>query len=303
MRLNFLTIVPLLFITSEGSAQSSVTDIDGNSYQTVDIGSQTWIKENLKVTHYLNGDVIPTITDDAQWINLTSGATCNYHNVASDYGKLYNFFAVSDPRGLCPDGWHVPSDLDWTTLIVYCGGEGTAGSVLKESGTTHWSAPNAGTTNESGFTALPGGWRWYVSGSFSGQGDAGTWWSSTASNNDESYTREMYYDDNSVPSNTDKKIGGNSVRCVKANINGINNVKDALNLSVYPIPSTDDLYIHCNSTQLINIEIYNLMGVCVLQKVIDSTIRHIDISSLPSGSYLLRVKSVEAHAQTMIIKE
>ena len=141
---------------------STMTDIDGNTYTTVKIGDQWWMAENLKVTHYRNGEEIPNITDNTEWANLTSGAYCDYdnnpNNVAT-YGRLYNWYSIEDSRDLAPDGWHVPSRDEWQTMIEYLGGDGIAGGKLKESGTEHWLSPNEGATNESGFSALPSGMR------------------------------------------------------------------------------------------------------------------------------------------------
>jgi len=163
-----------------------VVDIDGNNYQTVKIGDQVWMAENLKVTHYNNYDPIPNVTDSAQWISLRTGAYCSYDNLAENaeiYGHLYNAFAIMDQRGLCPAGWHVPSKDEFKILLDTLGGWEIAGGMLKESGWSHWEVPNTGANNRTGFTALPGGNRtkkgfrnkqWYCylwSSSISG-----SWW-------------------------------------------------------------------------------------------------------------------------------
>ena len=163
---------------------NTVTDIDGNVYQTVKIGDQWWMAENLKVTHYRDGTEIPEITDDGTWAGLSSGAYCNYDNDdnnADTYGSLYNWYAVTDSRNIAPEGWHVPSDAEWTTLTTYLGGESVAGGKMKETGTTHWTSPNTGATNESGFAALPGGYRSDGDGGpgyFGGEGNYAYFWSS-----------------------------------------------------------------------------------------------------------------------------
>jgi uncharacterized protein (TIGR02145 family) len=135
---------------------------------------------NLKVTHYNNGDVIPNVTDQTTWNGLTTGALCAYNNDQTNvktYGYLYNYYVISDPRGICPSGWHVPSLAEFETLSQSCGGDAVAGGALKEAGTTHWRAPNTGATNSSGFTALPGGVR-FIEG-FMGLGDGDDFWSTT----------------------------------------------------------------------------------------------------------------------------
>lgn len=139
-----------------------VTDIDGNVYQTVLIGTQTWMAENLKVTHYRNGDTILNVAERIEWKDLNYGAFCFYGNDSiydEIYGLLYNWFAVDDNRNIAPEGWHVPSDTEWQILIDYLGGDAVAGGKMKDSGTRHWISPNEKATNEYGFTALPGGYR------------------------------------------------------------------------------------------------------------------------------------------------
>ena len=162
---NFIhTCMCLLFVVVGLSCKKStpndpntVTDIDGNVYKTVKIGNQTWMAENLRTTKYRNGDPIPLITDAGAWSNLGSGA---YHGPffadKLEYGNFYNWFAVSDPRNIAPEGWHVATDAEFTELASFLGGNAIAGNKLKETGTTHWNNPNSG-TNESGFTALGNG--------------------------------------------------------------------------------------------------------------------------------------------------
>jgi uncharacterized protein (TIGR02145 family) len=155
--------------------------IKANSQNTVKIGNQTWTTKNLDVSKYRNGDEIPHVNDPLSWSRLTYGAWCYYENVDSNgttYGKLYNLYAVLDPRGLAPAGFHIPSDKDWTTLTDYLGGKEEAGVKMKEAGSTHWPRPNTGATNSSGFTGLPGGYR-DDNGSFFSMGVNGFWWSST----------------------------------------------------------------------------------------------------------------------------
>lgn len=205
---NILTIIFSVFLLIGISYSQTMTDIDGNIYQTVTIGTQVWMAENLKVTHYRNGDAISNITDNTEWSNLTTGAYCNYdndENNATTYGSLYNWYAVNDSRNIAPEGWHVPSDVELQTLVDYLGGSGVAGGKMKETGTTYWNRSNTGATNESGFSALPGGSRhsprWVQSdslvtskkdiivisygagdGTYSYMGDLAYFWSSTEYN-------------------------------------------------------------------------------------------------------------------------
>jgi len=199
-----------------------VIDVDGNIYRTVKIGAQVWMAENLKVTHCRNGDAIPNVTDATEWCNLTTGAYCNYANNASNadtYGSLYNWYAVSDSlsdsRNVAPAGWHVPSDAEWQTLVDYLGGEAVAGGKMKEAGTIHWNSPNIGATNESGFSALPGGYR-----NYGGYGDVGShayFWSSTDYDSYSASSRSLnlsYSSPNVFRDNYSRQIG-HSVRCVR----------------------------------------------------------------------------------------
>jgi uncharacterized protein (TIGR02145 family) len=167
--------LPMLVEMEKAADLGSVTDIDGNVYHTVAIGAQVWMVENLKTTRYRNGDPIPNITDDTQWSNLLTGAYCDYNNDPNNstiYGKLYNFYVVTDNRNVAPDGWHVSTDAEWSTLLTYLGGRSDDALKLKETGTTHWMSPNTG-TNITGFNALPGGSR------NQGKGWVGRWWTST----------------------------------------------------------------------------------------------------------------------------
>ena len=142
--------------------QSRREDIVPSSCIDVTIGTQIWTSCNLNVDTYRNGDPIPQVTDATTWANLTTGAWCYYNNSSANgtvYGKLYNKYAVDDPRGLAPLGYHIPTDTEWNTLITYLGGTSVAGGKMKEAGTLHWQSPNTGATNISGFTGLGSGFR------------------------------------------------------------------------------------------------------------------------------------------------
>ena len=168
---------------SERSFYTGVVDVDGNVYHTVTIGTQTWLLEDLKTTHYRNGDPITYESNNNAWQNLSTEAFCWYNNDAatykSTYGALYNWWAASDPRNLAPVGWHVPTDAEWITLFGYLGGQVVAGGPMKESGASHWTAPNLGATNTSGFTALGAGVRYGGGGSFAEVNNSGYWWSTS----------------------------------------------------------------------------------------------------------------------------
>jgi uncharacterized protein (TIGR02145 family) len=198
------------------TADNSVYDIDGNVYHYITIGSQTWMVENLKTTRYRNGDAIANITDETAWAALTTGAWCNYSNSSANgakYGHIYNWYAATDVRNIAPLGWHIPTDADWTTLTTYLGGTSIAGYKLKEAGTLNWNSPNTGATNETGFSALPGGFRNYI-GAFSLLGDAGYWWGSSELSATNAWYRGMYYDSGNVNKPNLIKANGFSLRCI-----------------------------------------------------------------------------------------
>ena len=200
-------ILAILIILLYGCSKSnSLTDIDGNTYELVTIGNQTWFKTNLNVSKYRNGDIIPQVTDQNAFANLTTGAWCYYNNdpaYEAIYGKLYNWHAVNDPRGLAPEGYHVPTNAEWSTLTTFLGGEQIAGGAMKEIGATHWVSPNVAATNGSGFTGLPGG-----KTGFNYVGSGGYWWSSTE-------YLETYFDGAWILSLSNDYTNATSLRYVK----------------------------------------------------------------------------------------
>jgi uncharacterized protein (TIGR02145 family) len=196
---------------------NAVKDIDGNIYHTVTIGTQVWMVENLKVTKYRDGTPIPNVSDSSAWSNQTTGGYCDYDNTTSNsiiFGKLYNWYAVNDNRKIAPVGWHVPIDEEWTILTEYLGGIFVAGGKLKETGFTHWAEPNTGATNETSFTALPGGLRSYT-GTFKDISYIGYWWSSTGSSMGNAGRLIIDYSYSGVYSYSGYKDNGFSVRCLR----------------------------------------------------------------------------------------
>jgi len=184
---------------------------------TIVIGTQQWQAKNLDVAFYRNGDPIPQVTDPTAWAGLTTGAWCDYNNdplQGNKYGKLYNWYAVNDPRGLAPQGWHIPSDAEWSTLATTLGGASVAGGKMKEAGTVNWAAPNTGADNSSGFAGLPGGGRG-TSGAFLDVGYGGLWWSSTEPNTPNAWCRLLFYNDGNINRYFNNKRLGFSVRCLR----------------------------------------------------------------------------------------
>lgn len=220
--LTFTTTAGGGIVTNPGAGVT----FNGYTYTSIVLGNgQEWMAENLRTTTYANGDPIPNVTDVNQWVNLTTGAWAHFNNDSqyeNPYGKLYNWYTVADPRNVCPTGWHVPSDAEWTAFINYLdpnadGGNNwpnTAGGKMKSTGTQYWSIPNTDATNESGFSGRPGGGR-YNGGTFSDVGSVGRWWSSTQTSMTMAWYRGLDYSSGGVNRNDYFKVDGFSVRCLR----------------------------------------------------------------------------------------
>jgi uncharacterized protein (TIGR02145 family) len=207
----FLMTIPILIISSRLIAQ--VIDKDGNIYDIVKIGTQVWMAENLDVSHFRNGDSITEIEDTVEWLKAGDEgkpAWCYYKSnqeFGMRYHKLYNWYAVNDPRGLAPERWHIPSTLEWADLTDYLGRENIAGKKMKSANA--WDG-----TNESGFTGLPGGYR-NNSGEFVHNGNIGSWWSSSENDSTNAWSRSLAYGVSVVSRSFDGKRVGLSIRCIK----------------------------------------------------------------------------------------
>ena len=214
--LTILLLTVILFISSCGGTDTKTEDGSTTSKSVdegeVTIGNQVWTSNNLDVEKYRNGDAIPQVQDANAWSNLTTGAWCYYDNDASNgtkYGKLYNWYAVNDPRGLAPKGYHVPTDSEWTTLTTYLGGESEAGTKMKSS--SGWK--NSG-NNSSSFNGLPGGFR-VGGGIFYYLGVDGSLWSSSENNTETAWYRGLVSKGSSIDRYPDFKPAGLSVRCLR----------------------------------------------------------------------------------------
>ena len=198
----------------------SMTDQEGNVYKTIVIGNQEWMAENLNTSIYRNGDPIVTNLTDVEWFDsyITQIAAWTFYNNDSlyecPYRKLYNWYAVADQRNLCPVGWHIPTDDEWTTLTNYLGGETSAGRKMKSTGTQYWNAPNTDATNESGFSGLPGGFRLSLGG-LQNIGNDGFWWSSSESKTNNAWYRNLGYNIGNATRNISGKPYGFSIRCLR----------------------------------------------------------------------------------------
>jgi uncharacterized protein (TIGR02145 family) len=316
-----ITLLIALILTLGSYAQTpggGLTDIDGNNYNSVIIGTQEWTKENLNVSKYTDGTIIPEITDPTTWATLTTGAWCYYNNDPANgaiYGKLYNWFAVAgihdnDPNTpnkiLAPTGWHVPTDDDWSTLTTFLGGESVAGGKMKDIGTMHWISPNTGATNSSGFTGLPGGAR-NNTGSFDLVGNNGFWWSSS---NNILYSPLIarYCNLRSGGGNFTRiekeKALGLSVRCIN-DFTLKNQFFDGGAFKIYPNPAKDQITIDCgNQSNLIgwSYKIVNILGQEVINGQISAQQNIVQLNNI-KGHGIYFVKTYDSSNKLMETKK
>jgi len=199
------------------TGSNAVTDLDGNIYPTAIYNGKVWMTANLKVTKYNSGEPIPNVTDKNEWSVLSTGAQTVYNNESANgntYGRLYNWYAIGDSRGLCPSGWHVATDDEWTSLGVFLGGASVAGGKMKTTGTGTWQTPNKGATNESDFSGLPGGGRG-SNGIFGSLGAYGFFWTSTPQSTQFAFYHYLDYSTAAAARSDNDKRFGLSVRCVR----------------------------------------------------------------------------------------
>jgi uncharacterized protein (TIGR02145 family) len=296
-----------------------VTDYDGNVYSMVTIGTQTWLKENLKVAHYRNGEPVPEVTSSSEWVDLKTGARCYFDNDSAngtEYGSLYNWHAVNDSRGLAPAGWHIPDDAEWKTLEIFLGmsqaeadrtdWRGTdQGAKLKETDTLHWRWPTGNVaTNESGFTALGGGWRIYFSnaGSFFNLTNTGQWWTSSEKDAATAWLRNLCVYHPEVYRIAFGKTQGCSVRCIRDAPTGVDESTDDIDFFIYPNPASDRVLITRAGMQNSRIQVYSAIGVCLFQTDVRSGIQELNIGAMPRGIYFVRISGTHRAMWKKMIK-
>jgi uncharacterized protein (TIGR02145 family) len=316
MKKTILLMTGLAFFILNNQAQT-VSDYDGNVYNTVTIGTQVWMGTNLKTTHYSDGTAMldGTTAGDISG-NDTSKYYFDYANAPANnliYGRLYTWAAAmngaassnaipSGVQGACPVNWHMPSDTEWTTVVNYLGGDVIAGGKLKEAGTTHWQSPNAGATNESGFTALPGGYR-EADGTFYYLGYGSYWWGSMEIDANNVWSRSLVYNYSNIGRCNTNKTSGFYVRCVRdmpAKVDDINLNKE---MKILPNPAIDKIYIDCAVKQEMDVMIYNVVGNCVMQEKLTGCENSVDISSLTNGIYIIKLTGKNLTVQRKLIKE
>jgi uncharacterized protein (TIGR02145 family) len=306
MKKSFIHLLITLFSIVGTNAQT-VTDVDGNVYNTIVLGTQEWMTSNLRTLHFSNGDLIPHNFSQSAWSNLNQSSGADYYNndeLANGvtYGVLYNWAAVSNMNNVCPTGWHVPTNNEWTTLINFAGGSATAGGPLKERDTVHWNYPNFNATNFTGFTAMPGGLR-HNTGGYQFMNESGYWWTSTqgTANPSFAYNVKMSYADAVVLQYESNQRGGFSVRCLKNANSGMIELKSDLGISLHPNPANNEVTLVTSNPEIqgADIRLYSLSGTLVLNDFMSGSTQTLDLSNLPAGSYVV---TVEHQAQIQHIK-
>ncbi|MFC2090609.1 FISUMP domain-containing protein [Bacteroidota bacterium] len=294
-----LTIIGSVFLISVNSHAQTATDVDGNTYNTVTIGIQTWMKENYKALHYADGtDITGT------WIYN------NDTSMLSIYGRLYDWDAAmknsskQGAQGICPDGWHVPTDQEWTILMNHLGGVSKAGGKMKETGTSLWLDPNTDATNSSGFSGLPGG---ELEGSFFQYiGQYALFWSSTEVDAAKAKYRYLAYNSSELKTLEWNKDLGYSVRCLKDEETSVRSkIENTQKVRVFPNPSEGMISIQFTDMvdKPINAFLYDISGRLLKSTIIESDIEAMDISGLAGGIYTLVFVDLCDVASLKFIKE
>ncbi len=311
------SILLYIFLTGlvilDGQSQSTVKDIDSNAYKTVKIGTQLWLSENLKTLHYNNGDLITNIKDNAIWSMEMEGARCYLDNDsvknASVFGALYNWFAVSDPRRICPVGWHVPSNEDWNLLEIFLDNtvdtssqsdRGTIiGELLKDTSRYFWK--NGKGSNNSGFSALPGGFR-YADGNHPQIYNYGFWWATNGDAFQQALRRSLSDESNTINSGFRPTRNAYSVRCISdIKLLSVKEMTAQRQVKIYPNPTNGAFQIDGLSQENITLYFYNILGECIKQiDVCNSS--HFDISELPKGLYFIKIVGMNWSLNEKLIK-
>ena len=309
-------IIIVFTICSMFIKAQTVTDADGNTYNTVQIGTQIWMAENLATTKYNDGISIPPVKDSIAWFNLTTPGYCWYKNDSLTYnrpwGALYNWYTVNTGK-LCPTGWHVPSNAEWHKLVLfldpaaqdcYCTESVLAANDLKEIGLTHWGNGNNG-TNNSGFTAIGTGFRNYFNKSFQGHTAVVYFWTSTPNGSYATvWHRYIQNSSSNIFEYLDQKYQGMSVRCIKDSAStGLNNENFNEGINIYPNPVTEKIVVKINDNTDVDVTLFNILGEVMLQQRISSTNNEINVSELPAGIYLIKIYSSDFTFEQKIIKD
>lgn len=304
----FICGIFFLLNTSFANAQTftcgdTLIDIDGNAYPTVLIAGKCWMQENLRTTHCSNNTPIPLTTDTITWDSLTSPGYTSYggdSNNINTYGILYNGYAAMDPCGICPQGWSIPSDADWTEMVDSLGGEIIGGGPLKE--TTGWTGSNTGATNSSGFTAKPGGFR-VANGSYDYLGNQARFWTSTMATSQNGWTRVLYFNNATVGRLNYHRKNGLSIRCIQNMMTGMGEIESTPSFQIFPNPASHYLTINVISRGEIDVTIFNSLGkrVYAMKSWNDSSI-NVNLSDFNNGVYIVQVEeSGQSRTKKLIV--
>lgn len=305
-----ITIVVAVALACTGVAAqdcpATVTDVDGNEYPVVRIGDQCWMAENLRTGHYRNGWPIMSDLSVHEWNFAQIGAYLDIDRWGEGYGKVYNWFAVSDLRGICPEGWSVASNEDWNILIDGLGGEEVAADALRSQ--EGWRSPDAGATNASGFSAKPAGYRsYFFDGSYGNDGMGAYFWTSTPSGLQTSWSRVLYrlpqvhtYSDDVYYSFIRHAL---SCRCIMDPVTGIDDRTGQPTMRIFPNPAQQRFFIEWEHALPAEMHLFDAVGRNVLSRSITDPISQTDIAALPAGLYIVRVTGGGRTYATQLVKE
>lgn len=306
-----VTVNAQLFVPGDG-----MIDASENEYSTiVYTNGQEWTTQNLRTTAYANGDDIPHLPEDQEWVNATNGAWVSVNNNSDfdlGFGKMYNAMAVVDSRNLCPSGWRIPSDDDFKELELFLGfspeevnsngGRFSGhGGEFKVTGFGSWNSPNEGASNLNGFSAVGHGVRNAISGEFLHRKVNGAIWTSTATGNGSHWFRSFHYWFNVVYRNTVEINSGLAVRCIKGETATSTKVHLEIEYTIFPNPASDQVFVRrkSDSEEESKYVLRNTMGAVVKSGTFQSTQNQIDLTALPAGVYLLQIGENEHAAKIM----
>ncbi len=304
-RLYFIAILSLISLKSNAQ---TITDIDGNSYNTVTIGTQTWMQENLRTTRFNNGVEIMTTS-----LPVSNDTTALYQwaynedtNNISEYGRLYTWNITNSNHNVCPVGWKVPDNSDWETLRDFLGGEWIAGGKMKETGTTHWVVTDSTVNNSSGFTGLGSGFRGNPLG-FNHLGQRGFFWSSTPAgivgNFPRGYVYSLTAPDNTFLYSVAVAQNGNAIRCIEGVKTSTEHSSFQNDIQIFPNPAKDRMIISFEATGNYHLSIYDMMGNTLYEQELVDKINDLDIAFLPKGTYLIQLIAKHHIASYKFIKQ
>lgn len=300
----FIVFLALWALFTTRTNAQYITDYDGNEYDTISIGTQVWMKQNLKVTHYNDGTPIPNVSDSTAWAGLTSGARCYFNNDSvtfdSVYGALYNWYVATNPN-ICPSGWHISTNAEWLQVEIALGGDAVAGGEMKEAGTLHWLSPNTGATNNSGYTGLPGGLR-DANSNYNYVSENGLWWTKSSYNTTLAWSTYLWYLNTGVDHNPTPKKMGLSIRCIKSSNTSLEEMNCFENIRIWPNPANEKIKIELPEYVQVSISIISYEGKIVLQHTPQNPNVELYISHLSAGMYVIHFQGQDQQKNFRFVK-